>query len=709
MSDYLPSTVYSVFGVNTELTKISAALKRKISSEPDEARVMKAELDMNSNRILNLPKPLSLHEPVRLKDLVNRDTITAGSTLLYAKPPSDVIPGLTYFNPETFALTFTYDDGTSEQYVTFPLVQKDAGTDTFVGKVYNPLDYGAVGDGVTNDLGALQAAANAARDNKGVLIIPGGGYTFGINGYLFIHNGVKAVLGYGSVIKNIAGPFYSGVMLQGKNGGRPDNVYGCRVSGLIIDQNNLPGTGIFMENASSCIIEGNKILNVKNGYGILSRCFDAGLSDATNNIIVNNEILLEAVTGVNSFNDTVYGIELSSTFDYSPYTTAPEYWKANFVDKTAVYVNAYSVVANNRISGGYYGISLSGARYCNLSGNVTSQNMRGISTQHHSLSNIISNNLITECVSSGISLGYNSSFNIISSNEVYSSRSVIQALLNCYVGCTSNKFTSNQLNGLGGSIPNWYIYCGVNSSLNVFDNNSIRGACGKAYISCESAWDNTLSEVSHYAFGEPADVNFFANTSTFGNSFLYNSIEGDSAVPGIVLTQVTDSLGTWNLERIKVIGNVFLRGTHNFLLKLVEETPGALTNCTLMNNDFWPIASSAKFVLPRGKAHFYTCTGNTWLNDTTFLEATLNSTTPSVALRDYISLGSYSTPTNVTNFIDGFDGQEIVVRLSANVTLVHNTSVMRLKGNVNAAGGSSDNTIRLKRITGIWIEMSRSF
>lgn len=709
MSDYLPSTVYSVFGVNTELTKIADALKRKIASVPDEARVMKAELDMNSNRILNLPKPLSLHEPVRLKDLVNMETITAGSTLLYAKPPSDVIPGLTYFNPETFALTFTYDDGTSEQYVTFPLVQKDASTDTFVGKVYNPLDYGAVGDGVANDLGALQAAANAARDNKGVLIIPAGGYTFGINGYLLIHNGVKAVLGYGSTIKNIAGPLYSGVMLQGRNGGRAANVYGCRVSGLIIDQNNLPGTGIFMENASSCIIEGNKILNVKNGYGILSRAFDAGLGDATNNIITNNEIFLEAVTGVVSFNDTVYGIELSSTFNYAPYSTAPEYWKANFVDKVPTYVNAYSIVTNNRISGGYYGLSLSGARYCNFSGNVTSQNMRGISIQHTSLTNMVSRNLITDCVSSGISMSYNASFNTITSNEVYTTKAAIQALLSCYVGCTSNKFSGNQLHGLGTSLPNWYIYCGVNSSLNVFDNNSIRGACGKAYICCESAWDNTLNEAHHYAFGEPADVNFYANTSTFGNSFLFNTIEGASTVPGIVLTQVTDSSGTWNLERIKIVGNVFLQGTHNFLLKLVEETSGALTNCTLMNNDFWTTVGSAKYVLPRGKNHFYTCTGNSWLNDVTFVEATLNSTTPSVGLRDYISLAAYNTSVSVTNFLDGFDGQEITVRLSPNVTLVHNTSLMRLKGGVNAAGGSTDNTIKLKRMTNIWFESSRSF
>lgn len=709
MADYVPSTVYSTIGINAELTKVAAALKRKISSQADESRFMEADLDMNSNRILNLPKPVSWNEPVRLKDIVNVEEIIAGSTLLYSKPVVNLVEGITYFNPETFSLTFSYNDGDTSQYVTFPLVQGDASGDTFVGKTYNPLDYGAVGNGIVNDLPALQAAANAARDNKGVLIIPAGGYTFGINGYLLIHNGVKAVLGYGSRIKNIAGPLYSGVMLQGKNGGRPENVYGCRVSGLIIDQNNLPGTGIFMENASSCIIEGNKILNVKNGYGILSRCFDAGLSDATNNIIVNNEVFLEAVTGVASFNDTVYGIELSSTFDYSPYSTAPEYWKANFVDKTPMYVNAYSIVTNNRISGGYYGLSLSGARYCNFSGNVTSQNMRGISIQHTSLTNMVSRNLITDCVSSGISMSYNASFNTITSNEVYTTKAAIQALLSCYVGCTSNKFSTNQLHGLGSSNPNWYIYCGVNSSLNVFDNNSIRGNCQKAYICCESAWDNTLSEASHYAYGEPADVNFFANTSTFGNSFLYNSIEGDSAVPGIVLTQVTDSSGTWNLERIKVIGNVFLRGTHNFLLKLVEETSGALTNCTLMNNDFWPISSSAKFVLPRGKAHFYTCTGNTWLNDTTFIEATLNSTTPSVALRDYISLSAYSTPTNVTNFTDGFDGQEIVVRLSTNVTLVHNTSVMRLKGNVNAAGGSSDNTIRLKRTTGIWIEMGRSF
>jgi hypothetical protein len=424
---------------------------------------------------------------------------------------------------------------------------------------------------------------------------------------------------------------------------------------------------------------------------------------------VNNEIVLSPTTGVGTFNDLVYGIELSSTFDYSPFASATAYWKANFVDKTPTYVNAYSIVANNRILGGYYGLSLSGARFCTFSGNATSQNMRGISIQHVSLTNMISHNTIHDCVSSGISMSYNASFNTITSNEVYTTRAAIQALLSCYVGCSSNKFSNNHLHGLGTSNPNWYIYCGVNSSLNVFSNNSIHGACQKAYICCESAWDNTLAEPSHYAFGEPADVNFFANTSTFGNAFLNNIIEGPSTVPGIVLNQVTDSSGTWNLERIKIVGNVFLQGTHNFLLKLVEETSGALTNCVLMNNDFWPTVPATKFVLPRGKNHFQFVSGNGWLDSLQVIEGTANNATPDAGLRNALSLANYTAPTNVTNFLNGFDGQELYVRLSPNVTLVHNASLMRLRGGVNAAGGSTDNSITFKRMSNIWFETSRSF
>lgn len=60
----------------------------------------------------------------------------SGNGIVYDPPPSTLIEGVTYFNAETFELAFSYDDGDTTQYVTFPLAK--------------PLGGGGSGDGEAN-------------------------------------------------------------------------------------------------------------------------------------------------------------------------------------------------------------------------------------------------------------------------------------------------------------------------------------------------------------------------------------------------------------------------------------------------------------------------------------------------------------------------------------------------------------------------------
>lgn len=46
-----------------------------------------------------------------------------GNGVVYDLPPATLVEGVTYFNPETFELAFSYDDGDTTQYVTFPLAK----------------------------------------------------------------------------------------------------------------------------------------------------------------------------------------------------------------------------------------------------------------------------------------------------------------------------------------------------------------------------------------------------------------------------------------------------------------------------------------------------------------------------------------------------------------------------------------------------------
>ena len=116
---------FSTQKINANFQKIKDEINNKmLSRNPgNETNVMLDDLDMNSNRILNLPKPLSLTEPVRLIDLQDMgEGGGSGGGIVYAEPTTEFVQGITYFNPKTFELVMSYPDDDGEQYITFPLV-----------------------------------------------------------------------------------------------------------------------------------------------------------------------------------------------------------------------------------------------------------------------------------------------------------------------------------------------------------------------------------------------------------------------------------------------------------------------------------------------------------------------------------------------------------------------------------------------------------
>ena len=82
-------------------------------------------------------------------------------------------------------------------------------------------------------------------------------------------------------------------------------------------------------------------------------------------------------------------------------------------------------------------------------------------------------------------------------------------------------------------------------------------------------------------------------------------------------------------------------------------------------------------------------------------------TTPSVGVGQLFVFANAGA-TNVTNFDDGGNGQEILVRGNGNTTLVHNASLLKLRGAANVTPGV-DGVLTLRRIAGIWVEVARNF
>ena len=563
-----------------------------------------------------------------------------------------------------------------------------------------PMDYGAVGDGVADDTAACQKAADRALAIGGALVFPAG-YTFGIQGPIYIRNGVLGVLGLGGKIRFLSGPLMSGIALLGREGGEPANVSGCLIDGLYFDCQSRWGVPIYGQNINFCTITNNRIFGVGTGHGILIRSFVNGLADSYNNIIANNTIV-----GDTGQNPPGFGIVVDSPINVAPYSGSDTYWKATFTAADATYKGINNVITGNCVIGGYYGISLSAARYNIVVGNMLSFNVRNISVQNNCFSNNISSNTLKDSISSAVHLAYGSTSNTINSNQIYTTRATGQGLLQAYVGSVNNKFSANHVEAAGASTPKWHIYCGVHSGRNEFSNNTLRGNASKAYIAIESAWNNAVGNPASYGFGEDSGVNGFANTGMSGVIMRENTITPESAVPAIFMSQISDGAGNYTLDQCVIQGNTITNNTPSKQFELLENSGGSLHSFTLKDNSFSTYAAASKFTLPRGMAHFGSSNGNVFVNDAV-IEFASGDVTPSVGIGGFF-MHMDSSATNVTYYDDGVDGQEITVRLTVNTTLVHNNGFMRLKGGVNASG-NSNNMISLRRMSGIWFEKCRNF
>lgn len=105
MTEYVRSTVSSIGGINTELTKIKTALDDKIGRKSSGPRIMEADLDLNGNQLLNIPTPKNPTDAVRFQDLLDyasenvddslrADLANVNSTVPIAGFQANVVGGL---------------------------------------------------------------------------------------------------------------------------------------------------------------------------------------------------------------------------------------------------------------------------------------------------------------------------------------------------------------------------------------------------------------------------------------------------------------------------------------------------------------------------------------------------------------------------------------------------------------------------------------
>lgn len=172
----LRDTTTSQNTINTDLSRITTAFNNTLSRDGTSPNSMSASLDMNSHRVLNLPAPSTSTEPLRV---VDAGTLTAGGTI-------SVVAG-------------TPVGGTTGQ----SLVKKSSSDfDTaWVSTPINVFNYGAVGDGVSDDTAAFQAACDAAG---------GFGSVFAPSGYVYLLNGLHITGSHQGLNLTIEGQVYVG-------------------------------------------------------------------------------------------------------------------------------------------------------------------------------------------------------------------------------------------------------------------------------------------------------------------------------------------------------------------------------------------------------------------------------------------------------------------------------------------------------------------
>ncbi|MDO4258705.1 MAG: right-handed parallel beta-helix repeat-containing protein [Actinomycetaceae bacterium] len=335
----------------------------------------------------------------------------------------------------------------------------------------------------------IQEALKVARKkNLGVRLTAG--QTYPVNETLFIS-------------KNI--PFFDGsdakldVAIPGGSHSDPATVFVVEansadkvVANVDIDLADSPYTrGLIAESVSRLVVSDVDLFNVTyRGFGIYASRGDA--SD-----IVIEGCTVDNVDGGFENKGLVESITVSAALDLSQVKNSSSPIWDQYTSHGTVPANVHTLshvtIANNEVSGGYYGISFSGVSDSLVSGNQVQKNTRSISMQNNTHRNVVEGNTFIDSRSSSVHVAYNSDENLIRKNTVRSQRATGQGLLQAYQDSDSNTFEGNTVTVSGDSEPGWVLYVGTDSDATTFKGNDVSGRARKAMVGIESVWDSTSS------------------------------------------------------------------------------------------------------------------------------------------------------------------------------------------------------------------------
>ena len=306
-----------------------------------------------------------------------------------------------------------------------------------------------------------------------------------------------------------------------------------------------------------------------------------------------------------------------------------------------------------------------------------------------------------------------------------------EAAINVNTGSQHNIIVNNKID----ASTNYSVYVATDSSYNLIDGNYSKNAYVAAFAA-ENDWIDTKPQHAFFSrpnYGDPTDLDPGFSTSwtysdlksvVFQNNVIHSGYAGRS-IAALYVGQIQNTLAGATPTKTQEISfkNNRVLTTENvgFGFYAYEHIKGNLGSFEMLGNTFSDAflfstldfaggnPESAELNLKDVGLKYFKGNGNQ-------LESLVQGTpqafvdgeaTPDASNWRYFRFLNTSS-TIVTNFLNSYEGQEIVIRGDVNTKIEYNSALIRTKG-LTDVDLNSNNLISFKSIDGIWYETWRSF
>jgi parallel beta-helix repeat protein len=566
-------------------------------------------------------------------------------------------------------------------------------------------DFGAVGDGVTDDTAAIQACFTYCSGSGATAYFPAGTYSVDD---LAVTDGIAGIYCDGTIKGQ--GTASVAVIVLGSAGNPVTNAkFVLRMDQSSGDLRAVQGYDTVTCSFTNCLIDGFVNDPTLNHYAFWME------GPCTGNVWSDNQITLYDTPTQRGFGIALYGT-VGTGLPYGGFF--------NGVVSRAQFPAVGNTFTGNVIQHGSYAVSIQAGEYNTVSGNYFfDQNHRSIYFANASWGNTVSGNVLREFLSSAVVLGYGSSNNVIVGN--YCETTVIsgEAAINITSGAQSNLISGNKIY----SASNYGVYVSTDSINTSIIGNDI-GQHYLAAIAVENDIKSPRPTNANYSRpnyeSPPSPYTAWSYIDMTGVVIKNNTIRAGYAgrsTAAIYVAQIT-AAGNTKTSNITIDGNSVVTGSNiAYNLFLYEETASYLSDIRITGSDFSPdnteISANTLTVSALWNDKISYFASNKQLDIDLVAEEIIfadGDTSPSVLQNSGVANSRFfqfanTTPTSVTNFDNSFENQEITVRLNANTTIVYGSGTIRTKGSVNIVGSSTNQIVAFKRLGSVWIETWRNF